>query len=264
VGAHRNLDNQISTNFQRLEKRVQQLKKEKRALNEKMNTIELEKAKAVHDLKTPLTSIFGFGVLLKNELDSEEVDEKNLSRYSEKILKNTQRLEMLINEVLENEDDADGQIEVISIKDCIDEIRNELSFRISKKNILLNLCELPEIRIIKMDLLKILRNIISNSVKYNDPDKDGEIRIYHERPDNSRLHYIIIEDNGIGICQENIDTVLQPYNREERCDIKGSGIGLSICREVMEKYCGELGIKSRAGSGTAVKLGFPSELFVTV
>lgn len=98
-------------------------------------------------------------------------------------------------------------------------------------------------------LQQILLNLISNAIKYNQPN--GEVRVYCNRIADSRVR-ITVEDNGKGIAYDKQPLVFQSFNRlgAERSHIEGSGIGLYLCKELTKLLDGEINFKSHPNKGS--------------
>ena len=141
----------------------------------------------------------------------------------------------------------------------IESIIIEMNDKAKQKNIRLSLTSEQNL-VIKADqtfIIMLFLNIIENSIKYN--KKGGFINICFYKEDNNAK--VIIEDNGIGISDENLIHIFDRFYRvsESRAD-KGSGLGLSIVKEIVEVHKGQIKIDSKLGKGTKFEISLPVNL----
>lgn len=105
----------------------------------------------------------------------------------------------------------------------------------------------------------VIKNIVSNAVKYSGDSTDPvEVSLEQEPP----YVKIVVKDNGIGISEEEMAYIFEPFYRVEKSrsqHIKGYGLGLNLCRMIMEAHKGKIEVQSREGAGTTVELFFPKE-----
>ena len=102
-----------------------------------------------------------------------------------------------------------------------------------------------------------MQNLISNGLKYHKPDVEPVVRVSgSELPDSIEIR---VEDNGIGFEQENAERIFQPFNRlVSRAEYEGSGIGLAICRRIIERHRGQIRALSTPGKGTTFIVTLPA------
>ncbi|MBF0244686.1 MAG: sensor histidine kinase, partial [Planctomycetes bacterium] len=116
---------------------------------------------------------------------------------------------------------------------------------------------LPKLRAIRSLIFQLLLNLIGNSLKYADEGTELKVNISFEA--GSLSGRLKIFDNGRGIPEKDIAKVLNPLTRGSNAgSTKGSGLGLSLARNIMSEHGGELAIESAPGKGTCVVLGFPT------
>ncbi len=147
-------------------------------------------------------------------------------------------------------------IEKVALKPLLVESCNNISGNYKKNKV-----SLKEAYLTKDDcvvegdqslLQSLFSNILDNAFQSMDK-KSGKIDL---RVDSSGDNYyeIIIEDNGVGIDEENISKIYEPFFTTRS---RGTGLGLSVCREIVERHYGKIDIKSKKGSGTTVKITLP-------
>ncbi|MBK7148359.1 MAG: hypothetical protein IPH78_05935 [Bacteroidetes bacterium] len=203
-----------------------------------------------HDLKTPVRNISSFMNLLMNKHSAElNAEAREFVGYSHQGAK---RLERLIDDVL-----AYCRIGTnlprpipVNLNDVVNTIRFEMRERLAGVNGKININkELPQVNNVHASLIyHIFQNLISNGLKFNKSDAP-EININWT---NSLNYYTFsIHDNGIGISQEYSTTIFQMFKRlHNETDYDGTGIGLAICKKIVEYYHGEIWFDSSEQKGT--------------
>lgn len=205
-----------------------------------------------HDLKTPLTSIKLFTEILK---DQSNYKNENSTEYLDIIEGESDRLGRLINNVLNFTKMEKGLKEYsfgkISLNECIEDVLRilEYQFKMDNFTVTKSLNENIYITADKDAVTEVLINIISNAVKYS-PDKKY-LRISAGIEEN--LAVVKIEDEGIGISQEDLKDIFKPFIRLKHSNINhtgGAGIGLSIVKNIMDAHNGKIEVKSIIGKGS--------------
>ena len=206
-----------------------------------------------HDLKQPLTVIQGAISLI---LADDKTLSENSRRWLETVLKSSDNMLNLINEILEliKAKTLTPENKLVNPVKIIDEIRQMLEKQ-GGKNIQIQCPSLPEIHTQSALLSSIFRNLIGNSIKYNQ-NKDIQISIYYK--DNPDKHTFCIQDNGIGISPEKFKSVFEPFNRGGVGEkYSGTGVGLSIVQSAIEKMGGAISIENSGGEGTTMCFQIP-------
>ncbi len=216
-------------------------------------------ANITHELKTPLTSIIGFIELLKK---SGEKDKDTREYFYDIIDSEAQRLLQLIDDVLlmsqvENYE-ASGLIHECDIKKEVTTVLRSIVPLAMKKNIQIHelLDDNLKINASSTHIQQLFSNLISNAIKYN--VVNGEIFIKAYREDSSVV--ISIKDTGIGINSKYIDKVFDRFyrvNAESNGDIPGNGLGLSIVKDIVTLYNGNIKLRSQPGKGSEFIVSFP-------
>ena len=212
-----------------------------------------------HELRTPLAIIKGYSTLLLDYDEKLESAEKH--EYVESIDKATSRLVELVNHILDMSRLDSGLLQLertsVSISRLIKEAAAEARLRAPEHAIQLNLATgLPRVRIDTKRIRQVLDNILDNAIKYS--DEGTEIVISAERQDQEML--VSISDQGIGIPAEDLDKVFdRMYRAEHRTNQEtgGVGLGLAICRGLVEAHSGHIWIESEEGKETTVFFKLP-------
>lgn len=219
-------------------------------LNEKMKKEFFQNAS--HELKTPLTTIIGYEGLINNGLIEEESE---LKQANEVILKEAQRMKNVIDDMLvlsSLENEKRENLININAKDTLKDILDSMKFLIQNKNLELKTnissCTLL---IEEKDLDRLLRNLISNAIKYN--KDNGEIKI------TLNEEYFEIKDTGIGISSNELPRIYERFYRVDKGrsrDLGGTGLGLAIVKHIAIKYNYKINVSSKIGIGTTFRVIF--------
>jgi signal transduction histidine kinase len=203
-----------------------------------------------HDLKTPVRNISSFMNLLMNKYSKEmNAEAQEFVSYSHHGAK---RLERLIDDVL-----AYCRIGInlpkpvpVNVADIIHTIRYESRERLLNHNAVINVNrELPTINNVHSSLLyHIFQNLINNGLKFN---KSEQPKVDINWTNSLNYYTFSVRDNGIGLSQSYADTIFQMFKRlHHEKDYEGTGIGLAICKKIIEYYHGEIWFESEIGKGT--------------
>ncbi|CUP56677.1 sensor histidine kinase [Clostridium baratii] len=217
-----------------------------------------------HELRTPLTSIsMAVSMLIENQNNFKEDDIELIDI----IKSDSERLNSLVLELLDLNRIESGKMKMeineVNIKDIIDEISNMFKIQLNQKNAKLIVDISGVYKTVKADITKIswvIVNLISNAIRYIKDDGDGIIEIRAREVNNEML--ISIKDNGEGISIENQDKIFEKFVqlKDESGQITGtSGLGLTICKEIVKEHCGRIWVDSTLGEGSTfyftLKLG---------
>lgn len=217
-------------------------------------------ANVSHELKTPITSIKGFAETL---LDGALNDPKTLKSFLSIILNESERLQTLINDLLElskiEQHNFRLTIENIDLVKIVSESIEILLDKANRKDIQIHIhSDEPTLRM-KGDprrLKQIFINIIDNAITYTPNQGDIKIRL-NDLQDKVR---VTITDTGIGISKEEIPRIFERFYRVDRARSResgGTGLGLAIVKHLMEAHHGYISVESEIGKGTSFHLTFP-------
>lgn len=228
-------------------------------VDEKINELEKnnnEKQRFIdnltHELKTPLTSIIGYSNLLRTTRYNEEIFIEGLDF----IYKEGKRLEelsfKLMDLILLKKEEFKMKNE--SIKNIAFEVKGALQPSLNKKNIKLMINEEDFEILMERDLMKVLlSNLTDNAIKASKVDSEIHININKDR------HEVEIKDYGIGISEEHIDKIFEPFYMVDKARAKannGAGLGLAICKKILDIHNGRFQVESEVTKGTSIKLIF--------
>jgi len=219
-------------------------------------------ARMSHELRTPMNAIMGFTQLLKidskNKLNEQERD--NLNRISSA----ANHLLELINEVLDLSKVESGKvrltmesIDIIPIIDTVISISKPLA---DKLDVSLSYQEAPkESFFAELDPIRfkqIMLNLISNAIKYN--KRDGSVMVSIKKQDNGNIR-VGVKDTGVGIAENKREKLFRPFERldVDPNKIEGTGIGLTISKQLIEMMEGTINFESIEGEGSFFYIDIP-------
>ena len=210
-----------------------------------------------HELNTPMSGIIGFSELLLSEMDN-----KNHREMAKIISRSSKRLNDTLNSILDlskiESQKLNLNIGSIDLVALLRECNYAFSDLINKKGLKLNTIYEQQKIIIISDgniIHKVLCNIIDNSVKYT---QEGEINIHVSDSNGNAI--IKFKDTGIGIPQESIDQIFEPFRQGSEGlnrQYEGMGLGLTITKKYIELLGGKINIESELGIGTTITIIFP-------
>jgi light-regulated signal transduction histidine kinase (bacteriophytochrome) len=216
---------------------------------------------ASHDLREPLRKISAFGRILEQDLGAKLAgdDLENLNFMVDGACRMTQMVEGLLS--YSRVSTKGNKFEPTNVNLIIKEIKNlELSTLLEEKDASLEVEEnLPDVLADSVQLRQLLQNLIANGVKYQ--PKDGSrkpaIRIWSEPAANDMVR-INITDNGIGIHRDNLGSLFTMFKRlHSRSEYEGTGIGLAVCKKIVERHGGQIGVESEYGNGSTFWFTMP-------
>ncbi|MFT5716572.1 MAG: PAS domain S-box-containing protein [Oleiphilaceae bacterium] len=215
-----------------------------------------------HELRTPLNAVLGFSNLIKKELVLDNVSQ--IGNIDEVLLAGGHLLN-LINELLDISLIESGQINIqndhINMGQKIQQSIKSLSSSITKKEIKLIVSDFEHVYVKGDDtrVVQVLANVLSNAIKYNKHYGTIEISLSYAKQKTLSL---IVKDTGIGIEEQNIARIFDPFERVDYDTYEGFGIGLPLVKELMDLMGGAVKIESSLGLGTTVYLEFIPSNFV--
>ncbi|MFH2021367.1 MAG: ATP-binding protein [archaeon] len=241
-------------------------KYEDRLLKANIKLKELDKQKdafisiAAHELKTPLTSIKGFTELMEN--DKIRRSDKKKKYYLDLIHKNTNRLYNLILDLVDSSRISLGQIkmniEKVDVESVIEETKESMMILISEKGLKSAFVfekNLPKIKADKERVLQVLRNLIINALHYTEK---GSISVSAYKKDN--FVRFEVKDTGQGIPKESQDKLFSRFYQVDssmKRKVGGSGLGLSVCKGLVELMNGKIWFDSVVSKGTTFYFTLP-------
>ncbi len=218
-----------------------------------------------HELRTPLNAILGFAQLVETGTPVPTATQK---RSIDQILQAGWYLLELINEILDLALIESGKLmlspEPVALSDVMHECQAMVEPQAKKRGVSVSFPPLDEVYFVHADrtrVKQVLINLLSNAIKYNGASGSVHVRCAPSTAVAGRLR-ISVEDTGNGLPAHKIEQLFQPFNRlgQEANTEEGTGIGLVVCKRLMELMGGVIGVQSTVGSGSV----FWIELDLTV
>jgi signal transduction histidine kinase len=212
-------------------------------------------AVASHDLQGPLATIGMHAELLQRRLGKESGQEAMLA---ERIVTSSRSMTALVRALLaySRAGSAQPRHERIALDEVVERAMDNLAAPIAEAQADVGAESLPEVLGDPAMLAQVFQNLIGNAVKFSD-GHNPVVRVRAE-PDGERRVRVSVEDEGIGIAQQEAERIFRPFHRLHSEDrYEGSGIGLAICRRVVEAHGGRIWAEPLPGGGTAFRLTLP-------
>jgi two-component system CheB/CheR fusion protein len=209
-----------------------------------------------HDLKEPLRTIKSFAeIISKSYLDNLDDNAKEYFNY---ISSNTTRMYALIEGILEYSkiEDSHVQLDIVNVGKEINEIFEDLQGVITQTNAQFIINSIHSVHGNKVQIRQLFQNLISNALKFIPNDRTPNIQI--DSFENDKNIIFSIKDNGIGIQSENFNKIFDMFKRlHTRDTYSGHGVGLAICKKIVEAHHGEIWVESDGANGTTFFISFP-------
>lgn len=218
-------------------------------------------AVAAHELRTPMTSIQGFSELLM----SDDLDQATIRDLAGTIHRQSSVLVTLVNELLDLQriDARRGRDFVLTLHPLQKLMRDSIArLRIKDDPRRVELHDLPETAVpVRADADQIglaLTNVLSNAYKYSPGGGEISMSLTYRSVGGSRQVGIVVRDHGIGMSTEHLGRLFERFYRADPSGaIPGTGLGMSIVKEIVELHGGQVEVESALGSGTTVRLWLP-------
>jgi light-regulated signal transduction histidine kinase (bacteriophytochrome) len=240
------------TERKKLEQKINQYSKELERSNGELSNFG---SIVAHDLGAPLRAVSGFARLLqkryKEKLDA-EADE-----YISHIVEGTGRMQHLIKDLLEyaRVGTSSKPLVQVDVNFIIEKALANLMFEITESRAVITADTLPTVSADDTRLIQLFQNLVGNAIKYR--SNTPHIHISAERKDGEWLFRI--SDNGIGIEPRQFERIFQIFQRlHTREEYSGTGIGLAICKKIVERLGGRIWVESKPGEGATFFFTLPA------
>lgn len=252
----------------KVEERTQELRLYSEELSRSNRELEDFAFVASHDLQEPLRKIQAFGDRLESSF-SQDLGEKGLD-YLKRMRNAANRMSLLINDLLDfsrintrGRDFADT-----NLNDVVNDALDDLEIAMQESGAQVNTSTLPVIQADNSQLHQLFLNLLSNAIKFRKPDTAPVISITvasHEpnimqQAICDNWYHIEFKDNGIGFAEEYAEKIFTPFQRlHGRSEYKGTGIGLAVCRRIVERHRGLIYATGEPGTGATFILILPAD-----
>lgn len=225
---------------------------------------------ASHELRAPLTAIRGFTSMMQEVLNKKKKltkNEKQIQDFANSIDSSSKRLGDLVEDMLDVSRIEQGRMsfehQAIKPIDTVKEIIEQFSFQAEQKGLDLRLDKVPpeaknkKIYVDEDKFKQVVVNLVSNSVKYTE---EGEVKIKLKLDERKERMEIKVKDTGIGMDAKERENLFQKFYRvqtDKTRNITGTGLGLWLTKQIVEKMDGEIFVDSIKGEGSEFTLSFP-------
>ncbi len=217
-----------------------------------------------HDLKTPITAINGY---VQGILDGVANTDEKMKSYIETIAVYGRDMDTLIDDLsLLSKLDLDGvlfqfqKVDLVGyMTDCIEELSFDFEEKGVKQALHISGVDRAYVDIDPSQIRRVLSNIIFNAVKHFDKT-DARLDIYIDKREDGDFYQVSIRDNGSGIPEDKLGNIFDRFYRADESrssETGGSGLGLSIARQIVKAHKGEIWAESQVGTGTTIAFTLP-------
>ncbi len=252
------LANDLSYGLTALRDKLEREKAEE-ALVKSSNKIKMFAYSVSHDLKNPAIAIYGLAKRL-HRYSRDRLDERGRS-YCEQILKASEHIASLVEKInlYIKTKEVPLSIEKVRLKEIVDTVKEEFAPQLTGRQIRwLEPEEIPEVNADRTSMVRVLRNLVDNALKYGGHDL-SEIRISYQESEDS--HILSVEDDGIGLKNEDATTLFGPFKRKRVAgEVDGAGLGLAIVKEIAEQHKGRVWLEPAIKKGAAFHVSISKHL----
>lgn len=270
IAINRNLEIEIKDRIAS-EAKINDLNKQ---LLQNINTLELTNKEldrfafmASHDLQEPIRKIRIFSNRIAEKYYEQIGDEGKV--YIDKMQLACSRMQSLIGDILafSKISVTRDSLELSDMNKLLDEVIAEMELPIQEKKAKVSIDKLPSVHVNPILIKSLFQNLISNSLKYSKEDTNPEIKIsggidksykLNDQAETTRFCRIYVQDNGIGFEQQYAEQIFTMFTRlHMNTEYAGTGIGLAMCKKIVEEHAGYISAKSEVNKGTTFTISLP-------
>lgn len=222
---------------------------------------------ASHDLQEPLRKIRAFSDLIEEDY-GDQLDEEGLA-FLDRVQDAAKRMSTLISDLLSfsRVTTKGGSFEMVDLNVVLEGVLSDLEIAVKEAEADVRVNELPEIQADPVQMRQLFQNLVGNALKFRRPEHPLVISVSAELIDSTvttrigtrRVCRILIEDNGMGFEQKYADRIFSPFQRlHHRSAVEGTGMGLAICRRIVERHDGAISAESAPESGARFAVELPA------
>jgi signal transduction histidine kinase len=225
-----------------------------------------------HDLQEPLRKIITFTDLLYSKYES--LFDDDARRYINRIQRSAERMQTLIRDILEFSKISNNKTEFVQtdLNEVVENVLSDLETTVKEEHAEIKVKQLPSLNVNPGLMGPLFSNLIGNAIKYRKKDIDPVINIYAQQEADSRTKNnlaklnngkfcrIFVEDNGIGFDQKYADQIFDMFVRlHGNNEYEGTGIGLALCKQIVEHHHGYISALSKENDGTTFIISLPMQ-----
>ncbi|HEX7974476.1 MAG TPA: ATP-binding protein, partial [Anaerolineales bacterium] len=220
---------------------------------------------ASHDLQEPLRKVQAFGERLSARCGPQLGEEGH--DYLDRMTNAASRMQSMITDLLaySRVTTKTRPFTLVDLEQVAQGVLSDLEVEIERSQGQVALDRLPTVEADPVQIRQLLQNLIGNALKFHRPDSPPRVKVSGETlspagPAGSTMVQIRVEDNGIGFDEQFAERIFQPFQRlHGRSEYEGTGIGLAICRKIVERHAGKITVESKPGQGATFIVTLPLE-----
>lgn len=216
-----------------------------------------------HDMRTPLNAIIGISELASKAVDNPE----KISEYLDKINLSSRQLLELINDILDMSRMEQGKIvlntQKFDLKKCINDCCENFRFQAEKDSKAFEInfnIENSKVMGDPFRVSQVINNLLSNAFKFTSANDSVKVEVSQVEKGDYSKYKIVVSDTGLGMSEDFLKKVFEPYARETRFSTKkiaGTGLGMAIVKNLVDQMNGHIYVESRLGDGSAFTVTLP-------
>jgi light-regulated signal transduction histidine kinase (bacteriophytochrome) len=216
---------------------------------------------ASHDLQEPLRKVRSFGDMLVAKCGG-SLDETSRD-YIARMKRATERMQNLLDSLLlySRVTTKTAPKKNTDLGKSVEAALSNLEMTVKEKNVCVEVGDLPTVQADGVQMIQLFQNLIGNALKYHRDGEAPQVRIYSGKTgDEKGACQILVEDNGIGFEEKYLERIFLPFQRlhGRRSGYKGVGMGLAICKKIVDRHGGEITARSRLGKGSTFIVTLPA------
>ena len=216
-----------------------------------------------HDMRTPLNAIIGLSELVQQNLD----DPEKISGYMDRINLSSRQLLGLINDILDMSRMEQGKVALdyqqFNLRKCVEDCAStfRLQAQVEEKE-LETFFDMEDETVLgdSFRISQIMNNLISNAMKFTGKGDRISVSVTQLAHQDAAKYKIVVEDTGVGMSEDFLPQLFEPYARETRFGVKkvaGTGLGMPIVKNLVTQMSGQIYVDSEAGKGTTFTIVIP-------
>lgn len=206
-----------------------------------------------HEIKNPLIAIEGFAQRIGKTQDREKVE-----KYAKFIEKEAERLSQVVTKLLGFARMDEPKKDLLNLNDVVDDTILFMEHHLTRfRNVELAVEKEPNLPLVRADRIHIQQTVVNVVINAAQAMPDGGVIRIRTGKDQNHV-YISISDTGVGIKEENLDKIFEPFFTTKEKE-QGTGLGLSLCKRLIEANQGKILVDSKIGQGTTVTIKIPCE-----
>ncbi|AHF99643.1 histidine kinase [Halostagnicola larsenii XH-48] len=253
IGIH---DARAKTRAREVTQRNRELQQVRAQLERSNERLEQFAYAASHDLEEPLRMVTSYLSLLEDRY-GDELDEEG-EEFIEFAVDGADRMKSMIDALLEySRVETRGEpMEPVDLADVLATVTKNLEIQIAESDATIELEELPRVMGDRGQLQHVFQNLLSNALEYSE-DEPPRVTVSASRDDS--MWIVSVQDNGIGIPRESQEDIFEVFERlHTREEHAGTGIGLALCKRVVERHGGDIWVESEPGEGSTFSVSLPT------